>query len=113
MSKKVKGLLVLLCVYLIAYLAGLVCFKLLVDKLDIYLNIFICNVVATIVVWLGGVIFRTASVYDPYWSVQTVLIGIALMVYYKNFSFGTVLYLGVIWIGDIKKLKKRLDRYIN
>ena len=102
MSKKIKGLLILLCVYLIAYLAGLVCFRILVDKVDIYLNIFICNIVATVVVWLGGVIFKTASVYDPYWSVQTVLIGIALMVYYKNFSFGTVLYLGVICIWAIR-----------
>ena len=35
-----------------------------------YFAILIADVTATVVVWLSGVILRTASAYDPYWSLQ-------------------------------------------
>ena len=37
-------------------------------------NLFIADVAATVVIFLIGLIFRNASVYDPYWSVQPLVI---------------------------------------
>lgn len=102
MNKKLKGLLILLFIYLIAVIVGILCFNLFLDKMNIYLNILLCNVIATIVVWFGGVICKTASVYDPYWSVQTVLIGLGLMIYFERFNLGTILFLATILVWAIR-----------
>ena len=102
MKKKIQGLLVLLITYVVAYAVGLLCFHLLLNKIDVYLNILLCNIVATIVVWLSGVIFKTASVYDPYWSVQTIAIGLSLMIHYKNFNLGNIIFIIAILIWAIR-----------
>jgi steroid 5-alpha reductase family enzyme len=48
--------------------------------------LFIANVTATIVVFIFNLIFKNASVYDPYWSVQPVFV-IAGMYWRYGFSF--------------------------
>lgn len=39
-----------------------------------WINLFIADVAATVVVFIFSLIFRNASVYDPYWSVQPLVI---------------------------------------
>lgn len=102
MKKKLQGLFILLGVYLIALGIGLIFFKLFIEHLDVYVSILLANIIATVVVWLCGVIFKTASVYDPYWSVQTVCVGLGLMIYYKNFNFGNILFLIVICLWAVR-----------
>lgn len=102
MKKKIQGLLILLGVYLIALGLGIIFFKIFINHLDVYVSLLLSNVIATIVVWLFGVIFKTASVYDPYWSLQTVCIGLGLMIYYKNFNLGNIVFLVVISIWAIR-----------
>ena len=53
----------------------------------------IADVVATIYIWVVGIFYKTASIYDPYWSVQTVVIFVCLMIGYKTFNLGSILYL--------------------
>jgi steroid 5-alpha reductase family enzyme len=102
MKKKILGLLILLGIYLIAFGIGLAFFSIFIKHMDIYLSILLSNVIATVVVWLFGVMCKTASVYDPYWSVQTVVIGLCLMIYYKNFNLGNILFLSIIGIWAIR-----------
>jgi steroid 5-alpha reductase family enzyme len=47
---------------------------------NIYLNILLADVSATIVVFIFSLIFKNASVYDPYWSVQPIVIVLGLFV---------------------------------
>ena len=75
MSKKTKGLIILLISYLGAFALGLASFLLLEDYVSVIMNLFIADVIATIYIWIIGIIFKTASIYDPYWSVQTVVLG--------------------------------------
>jgi len=93
-NKKIFGLLILLIIYLIASIIGTLSY-IYIEKLDIHylINIFICDVIATVVVYLGGVIFKTASVYDPYWSVQTFIIYLLLLFKFNNWNWGTIFYL--------------------
>lgn len=94
MRKKVLGLLVLLISYLIAIIIGLLSFSILKNYIvNPLFNIFIANVFSTIVIWIIGMIFKTASIYDPYWSVQTVVIAIALIIGYGKINFGIILYM--------------------
>lgn len=102
MKKKLIGLLILFVVYLITFAVGIICFNLFLDKMNIYVNILLCNIIATVIVWLAGVICKTASVYDPYWSVQTVLIGLGLMIHFGNFNLGNILFLVTISIWAIR-----------
>ena len=96
MKKKTQGLLILLGIYVVALFIGIIFFNLFINSFDVYVSILLSNVIATIVVWLFGVIFKTASVYDPYWSLQTICIGLGLMIYYKNFNLGNIIFLVVI-----------------
>ena len=63
---------VLTAIYLLAALAGILLFRYLTSD-EILLNpiaaLFCADVLATIIVWLFGLIFENVSVYDPYWSV--------------------------------------------
>ncbi len=91
--KKLIGLLILLITYIIAFLSGLLVTILLKDSLTLLIAVFIGNVIATIIVWLVGVLFQSASVYDPYWSVQTLLISLSLLIYYRNWNIGNIIYI--------------------
>lgn len=72
MKRSISFIIVTL-VYIVAFLAGYFTFKYL--KMDSHIGkIIIADVVATIVVWLFGVLFKNSSVYDPYWSVAPMVI---------------------------------------
>lgn len=102
MKKKICGLFILLGIYIMAFLLGLFTFNLLMDDLPLLLNIFISDIIATIFIWLCGVILNTASTYDPYWSIQTILIYISLLIHYQNFNLGNILLLIMISIWSIR-----------
>ena len=102
MNKKCKGLLILLFSYIIAFIIGLISFKLFEDNVPIIWNILIVNVVSTIVIYFIGCIYKTASIYDPYWSIQTVVIYICLMIYYKTINVGNVIFLICILFWAIR-----------
>ena len=89
--KKAFGLFTLLIVYLIAIFIGGVLFVLLKDRLHYLLVILIADVAATIFVWLMGVLFKTPSMYDPYWSLQTFFLYLGTIVYFNHFNIYTLL----------------------
>ena len=65
-------------VYIIATAVGLITYKFL--DLSWWLSLLIADTAATVVTFLFSLIFRNASVYDPYWSVQPPVILIAFSV---------------------------------
>ena len=64
--------------------------------------IFISNVISTIIIWFIGVLINTASTYDPYWSVQTPVIFICLLIKYGNLNVGNLIYLELILFWAIR-----------
>ena len=99
---KIFGLLVLLLTYVVATVVGVLLFILLKNYVHYLVNILICDVVATVIVWLFGVIFKTASIYDPYWSVQTVIIYIGLLIYFNNWNLFTIIALVTMSLYTIR-----------
>ena len=61
-----------------------------------YFAVLIADVAATVLVWLSGVILKTASAYDPYWSLQTLVIYLSLLIKNNNWHVGTILLLVVL-----------------
>lgn len=94
MNKRISGLLILLAGYIVAIGASVgLYFGLAQAGLDLFLNLLICDVAATIIIWLFGVLFKTASFYDPYWSVQTFVMVLAILISSGNWNAGTILFL--------------------
>lgn len=93
-NSKAIGLTLLLVVYVLAGLLGVGFFFVFESTgMALLLNLFLCDVIATVFVWLCGIILGTASVYDPYWSVQTIVIYVLLLFHYQSWNLGTALFL--------------------
>lgn len=75
------SLIIVCAVYLIAGAVGILVYNAL--SLPVWLSLLIADVCATIATFIFSVIFSNASIYDPYWSVQPIVIVIAFAI-----SFG-------------------------
>lgn len=60
------------------------------------------DVVATIDVWVWGLIFKNVSVYDPYWSVFPPFLLTVMALVFKPISMATILLLIVVWLWAIR-----------
>ncbi|MCI1734645.1 MAG: DUF1295 domain-containing protein [Bacilli bacterium] len=102
-KSKLLGLAIYLLVYLLATGCG-IGFFFLFRSLDLSLvvNLFLDDVIATVVVWSMGMLLRSASLYDPYWSMQSVILYLAMLIYYQAFTLGTLLYLGVLILYTLR-----------
>ncbi len=72
LSSKFYSILIITIIYVVASGIGFYVFYHL--PYSSYINLFIADVVATIFVYLYSVVFHNSSVYDPYWSVQPMVI---------------------------------------
>lgn len=59
-------------IYLIAAIAGILLCRHL--RYVFWMNLLLADIAATVIVYLFSVFFGNASVYDPYWSVQPIVI---------------------------------------
>ena len=80
--------LIIVFVYLVALSVGIFVYNLL--EYDLWAKILFADIAATIVTFLFSLLFKNASVYDPYWSVQPILI-LFLTCDYSAFSTATLL----------------------
>ncbi|MFA5749229.1 MAG: DUF1295 domain-containing protein [Bacilli bacterium] len=99
-DNRVFSFLVIFIAYILAFAIGLFVYRNL--SFSLYVNIFIADVVATIFIYLVGLVFKNASIYDPYWSVQPLVILPLIMIMFKNFSFSAILLLMVVAIWGIR-----------
>lgn len=74
-NRKISFIIITL-IYILATILGVLLSVYL--PFNIYLNIFVVDVIATIFVFIFSLIFKNASVYDPYWSVQPMVIVLGL-----------------------------------
>jgi steroid 5-alpha reductase family enzyme len=87
------GFAIIALIYLFAILAGLFVFRTASEFFSFYLSIFIADVAATLFVYLTGLFVKNTSVYDPYWSVQPIVIVLFLLTRFKVFNLGIILML--------------------
>lgn len=98
MSRK-KSFLIITLVYVIAGACAIWLYSLL--QFEFWLNLLICDVAATAIVFVFSLIFKNASVYDPYWSVQPIVITLAYASKYA-FNLSSVLLILVIAFWGIR-----------
>lgn len=92
---------IIAAIYLIATVLGIWAF-LALDDMAVLLRLFIADFVATVFVWLWGVIFSNSSVYDPYWSVAPPLMLTGYAIYCGASSFPVELMLVAVWYWAIR-----------
>lgn len=74
----ILSFIIIAIVYIIATVVGVVIYQRL--SYSWWLNLLIADIVATVVTFIFSLIFHNASVYDPYWSVQPIVILIAFAI---------------------------------
>ena len=84
---------VLAAVYVLAAAVGIVTYRAL--PLDWRLSLLIADMAATVFTFLFSLLFRNASVYDPYWSVQPPVILVAFAMGRELTLFGILLLAAV------------------
>ena len=75
MQSRTASFVIVAAVYIIAVIAGMGIYNHL--PWDWWLSLLAADVVATVITFVFSLIFRNASVYDPYWSVQPMVILVA------------------------------------
>ncbi len=98
-SNKIISLIIIFIIYIISIIGGVITYNNL--DYNIYLNIFIADIVSTIIIFLFSCIFDNASIYDPYWSVQPIVI-VCLYMIGKSISISSLLLLIVILLWGIR-----------
>ncbi len=66
-------------IYAVAAAAGTVSY-IFIPLREMWLKLLVADVIATVITFAFSVIFKNASVYDPYWSVQPIVITLALAI---------------------------------
>lgn len=87
-------------VYSIATACGIINYIYL--PFDFWLNLLLADVIATVVTFVFSLIFANASVYDPYWSVQPIVIVIAYAVIAENIGIVQILPLVAVLLWGVR-----------
>ena len=98
-ENRVASFITVTLVYSIAAAIGVFIFKTL--NLDWWLSLLIADTAATVATFIFSLIFKNASVYDPYWSVQPPVIVLAFA-FDKNLTLLGVLLIAVISLWAIR-----------
>lgn len=96
-SSKAKSILIITCIYIAAVFAGIMIYN--VIPLSFWLKLLIADTAATVFVFIFSVVFHNSSVYDPYWSVQPVVIVIAFAICHRMTAVTLLLLICVVYWG--------------
>lgn len=100
-QSKSIGLIIITIIYILATIIGVITYN-SIDCNNKLLSLFIADVVATLVVWLFGVIFNNSSIYDPYWSVAPPLLLTFFTIEASSFGTPVRLTLLIVWLWAIR-----------
>ncbi len=97
---KLLALAIVLIVYIAAFFAGVLVYRLLpIDPVWGYLC---ADAAATIVVWAFGLLYKNASMYDPYWSVAPLVLFICFVAEAGMFDAADALYIFVFAFWGVR-----------
>lgn len=100
-QSKSIGLVIITIIYILATIIGVITYN-SIDCNNKLLSLFIADIVATLVVWLFGVVFNNSSIYDPYWSVAPPLLLTFFAIEASSFGTPVRLTLLIVWLWAIR-----------
>lgn len=96
-NNRILSFFVVALVYLVASAVGIITYVYL--PFEFYWNLLIADVIATVVTFIFSCILKNASVYDPYWSVQPIVILVCFSLKGNLNAIDIVLLIAVILWG--------------
>ncbi len=118
-TNRTIGFVLITLSYLTALVIGLIVFK--NAGSTIWMNLFLADLAATFVIWVSSLLLNNASVYDPYWSVQPVIILPLLVLHVGKVNASSLLLCAMVilwgarltinWISTFKGLHEQDWRY--
>ncbi len=96
---RTQSFLIVGAVYLIAAAVGIGAYLMTPYLWSFWIRLLIADVLATVAVFAFSLIFRNASVYDPYWSVQPIVILFCFLIGQKPTPLKLLLFLAVLFWG--------------
>jgi steroid 5-alpha reductase family enzyme len=118
-TNRTIGFVLITLSYLTALVIALIVFK--NAGRTIWLNLFLADLAGTFVIWVSSLLLNNASVYDPYWSIQPVVILPLLMLHVGKITTSSLLLCAVVivwgarltinWISTFKGLHEQDWRY--
>ena len=96
---RTQSFIVVAIVYAVASAVGVGTYLLTPELWGFWLRLLIADLLATIAVFIFSLIFRNASVYDPYWSVQPIVILVCFLIGQKLTPLKLLLFLAVLFWG--------------
>ena len=100
LNNRVFSFVVITLIYAFTITYGVVSYLCL--TLDVWLSLLIADVIATVVIFLFSALFGNASVYDPYWSVQPIVIVIAFAVKAPALNIAQILPIIAVCLWGIR-----------
>lgn len=94
-DSKAISILLITCIYIMAACLGLLVFFIL--PFAFWANLLIADIASTVFVFVFSVLFKNASVYDPYWSVQPVVIVLCFAVCHHITSATVLLLISIFY----------------
>lgn len=96
-ESKTRSILVIACIYAAAAFLGFWVYMLM--PFAFWLKLLVADVAATVFVFIFSVAFNNASVYDPYWSVQPIVITGWFAFFYDITSATVLLLISIVYWG--------------
>lgn len=95
-ESKVIGLIIIGIIYILSIVLQAILFNVLnID--NIYLKIFIIDIIATLFIFIFSLIFNNASIYDPYWSMEPLII-LILLILHNKINYPVVISFVIVFI---------------
>jgi steroid 5-alpha reductase family enzyme len=98
-NSKIYSIIVIGLIYILASIIAVIVYNSL--SFNQYINILVSDIAATIIVYIFSVIFNNSSIYDPYWSVQPIVI-VVLYLINKTINISSILSLIAILLWGIR-----------
>lgn len=99
-ENRLASFILVLIIYVIATIGGILAYVNL--SFVFYINLLIADVVATLLVFIFSLLLKNASVYDPYWSVQPIVIVGIYLINTPNLSLAQILPFIAICVWGIR-----------
>lgn len=93
--------LIITIVYLLATAVGILTYVWAADKMEPLWALLLADVIATILTWAFGLLYRNVSVYDPYWSVLPPVL-LSLYALLTGISTAGIVMLLTVWVWAIR-----------
>lgn len=98
-QNRTASFIIVTLIYIFAVSAGIAVYQML--AFDWWLNLLIADIIATIITFVFSLVFGNASVYDPYWSVQPIVI-LAMFAVGKELTVVRILLLAAVIFWGVR-----------